>query len=165
MLSSLFLSFTLWRVLSVIWGHVSDEVAKAAGEDLNVVRYKLKHSQTERWKAIGMLKYVLSTVGQSWELNTHAIDFLLSILDENVSRKCQWNHLDCSSYEPSLFSALQVPFSIACDLFNVFIIFLKTKCNFSGCFKGHYAYVGCSLKKEGFCCFEKCKVLTYLLLF
>ncbi|XXG58970.1 hypothetical protein AAC387_Pa04g1144 [Persea americana] len=93
--------------LAVIWGHISNEVAKATGEDLIVVKDKLKHSQTERWQAIGMLKYVLSAVDQSWELKSHAIDFLLSILDENVPRQCNENHLDFSSYVPGLFSALQ----------------------------------------------------------
>lgn len=93
--------------LAVIWGHISNEVAKATGEDLIVVKDKLKHSQTERWQAIGMLKYVLSAADQSWELKSHAIDFLLSILDENIPRQCNENHLDFSSYVPGLFSVLQ----------------------------------------------------------
>lgn len=110
-------------ILSVIWGHISNEVAKATGEDLIVVKDKLKHSQTERWQAIGMLKYVLSAVDQSWELKSHAIDFLLSILDENVPRQCNENHLDFSSYMPGLFSALQVPFVITYNSYYHFSYF------------------------------------------
>ncbi|KAF8393088.1 hypothetical protein HHK36_021329 [Tetracentron sinense] len=93
--------------LAVIWGHISDEVAEAAKEDLAVVMDKIRSSQTKRWQAVGMLKYILCSIDQPWELKKHAIDFLLSIMDENFSQKYNDENTDCSVYMPSLFAALQ----------------------------------------------------------
>ncbi|KAI3911895.1 hypothetical protein MKW92_000485 [Papaver armeniacum] len=58
--------------ISVIWAQYSDEVGTAAEEDL----------RTKRWQAVGMLKYLLSSTDQPWEVKNHAIEFLLSILME-----------------------------------------------------------------------------------
>ncbi|KAM4122662.1 hypothetical protein ACB094_01G101500 [Castanea mollissima] len=92
--------------LSVIWGNVLDGVAQAAKEDLTAVKDELRSNQTERWQAVGMLKHIYSFVNLPWELKRHAIDFLLCITDENISQKCD-EHIDFSSYMPSLFAALQ----------------------------------------------------------
>ncbi|KAK9141801.1 hypothetical protein Syun_011201 [Stephania yunnanensis] len=93
--------------LSVVWGHVSDEVMKAAEEDFAVVIDNLRDSQTGRWEAVGMIKYVLSSIDQPWELKKQAIDLLLSVTDGNTSQKYNYEHADCSIYLPSLFSAAQ----------------------------------------------------------
>ncbi|XP_077238027.1 aberrant root formation protein isoform X2 [Tasmannia lanceolata] len=93
--------------LAVIWGHISDEVAKAAGENLTTVKDQLRSSQTKRWQAISMLGYVLSSIDQPWELKYHGIDLLLSIMDGDISQKFDGDHIDCSSDMPSLFTSLQ----------------------------------------------------------
>ncbi|XP_027940027.1 aberrant root formation protein 4 isoform X2 [Vigna unguiculata] len=93
--------------LSVIWGLVSEEVAYTAKENLTAIKDELCNNQTKRWQAIGTLKQVLSFVNLPWELKKHAIDFLLCITDGSISRNCNEEHSEWSSYMPSLFSALQ----------------------------------------------------------
>ncbi|KAJ0090255.1 hypothetical protein Patl1_12539 [Pistacia atlantica] len=93
--------------LSVIWGHVSDQVAQAAEEDLTAVKSELKSNQTKKWQAIGMLKHILSSGNLPYEFKEHAINFLLDITDENISQENDGDHNDFSSYMPSVFAALQ----------------------------------------------------------
>ncbi|KAG5244420.1 aberrant root formation protein [Salix suchowensis] len=83
--------------ISVIWGHISVNVAWAAG-GIN---------QTERWQAVGMLKHIFSFVDFPWELKKHAIDFLLCITDGNIARNYNDKDTDCSIYMPNLYAALQ----------------------------------------------------------
>lgn len=90
----------------MIWGHASDEVVRAAEEDLASVRDELKNNQTERWQAVGMLKHILAPVTLPWELKKHALNFLLCITDGNVPHYDE--HDDFSSYMSSIFAALQV---------------------------------------------------------
>lgn len=94
--------------IEVIWGHISDGVVIAAKEDLVAVKDELRNDQTKRWQAIGMLKHILASVSLPWELKKYTIEFLLCIMDRNVSQKCNDEFTDCSSYIPSLFAALQV---------------------------------------------------------
>lgn len=113
-LFSLYLSFssltlchsTFCCFVEVIWGHASDEVARAAAEDLTAVEDELRNNQTKRWQAFGMLKHILASVTLPWELKKHAIDFLLSIRGGNIS-PCD-KHNDISSDMPGLFAVLQV---------------------------------------------------------
>ncbi|KAJ6995144.1 aberrant root formation protein 4 [Populus alba x Populus x berolinensis] len=42
--------------ISVIWGHISVDVARAAGGDVSTVKDEILSNQTERWQAIGMFK-------------------------------------------------------------------------------------------------------------
>ncbi|VVA23910.1 PREDICTED: aberrant [Prunus dulcis] len=91
--------------LSVIWGHASDEVVRAAEEDLASVRDELKNNQTKRWQAVGMLKHILAPVTLPWELKKHAINFLLCVTDGNIPH---YDEHDCfSSYMSSIFATLQ----------------------------------------------------------
>lgn len=100
---------------AVIWGHVSEEVAHTAKEDLVAIKDELRNNQTKRWQAVGTLKHVLSFVNLPWELKKHAIDFLLCITDGGVSGNYNEEHSEWSSCMPSLFSALQVVFTVICD--------------------------------------------------
>ncbi|KAE9588995.1 hypothetical protein Lal_00012667 [Lupinus albus] len=93
--------------ISVIWGHVSEEVACAAKEDLIAIKDELCDNRTERWQAIGTLKHVLSFVNFPWELKKHTIEFLLCITDGSISGNNDDKHVEWSSYMPILFSALQ----------------------------------------------------------
>ncbi|BBG95559.1 aberrant lateral root formation 4 [Prunus dulcis] len=92
--------------LSVIWGHASDEVVRAAEEDLASVRDELKNNQTKRWQAVGMLKHILAPVTLPWELKKHAINFLLCVTDGNIPHYDE--HDDFSSYMSSIFATLQI---------------------------------------------------------
>ncbi|KAJ6915234.1 aberrant root formation protein 4 [Populus alba x Populus x berolinensis] len=93
--------------ISVIWGHISVDVARAAGGDVSTVKDEILSNQTERWQAIGMLKHIFSFVDFPWELKKHAIDFLLCITDGNIARNCNDEDTDCSIYMPNLYAALQ----------------------------------------------------------
>ncbi|XP_004498773.1 aberrant root formation protein 4 [Cicer arietinum] len=93
--------------LSVIWGHVSEEVAHAAKEDMISVKDELRNNQIKRWQAIGTLKHVLSFVSLPWDLKKHTVNFLLCITDGDVCRNCNEEYFEWSSYMPNLFSALQ----------------------------------------------------------
>ncbi|KAL4022117.1 hypothetical protein IC575_015840 [Cucumis melo] len=90
--------------LSVLWGFISEEVAQAADEKVNVLKDELTSKQTERWKAIGMFRHILSFAALSWKLKKHAIDFLLCI---HGSESFDDKQSDYISYMPSLFAALQ----------------------------------------------------------
>jgi uncharacterized DUF497 family protein len=58
----------------VVWGHVSEEVAHAAKEDITAVKDELHKYQIKRWHAIGTLKHALSFVSLPWELKKHTIN-------------------------------------------------------------------------------------------
>ncbi|KAJ6406176.1 hypothetical protein OIU84_009825 [Salix udensis] len=93
--------------ISVIWGHISVNVARAAGGDVSTVKDELLSNQTERWQAVGMLKHIFAFVDFPWELKKHAIDFLLCITDGNIARNYNDKDTDCSIYMPNLYAALQ----------------------------------------------------------
>lgn len=93
--------------LSVIWAQMYDEVAQAAKEDLGAVKTELQNNQMKRWKAIGMLKCIFSSVDLPWEFRRHAVDFLLYITSGDISNKLEVEHDDCSLYMTNLFSALK----------------------------------------------------------
>ncbi|RVW53824.1 Aberrant root formation protein 4 [Vitis vinifera] len=93
--------------LAVICGHMSNTVAQSAEEDLTVLKDALQSNQTKRWQAVGMLKHIFSSANLPWELKKHTINFLLWIMDGNLSEKCNDEVSDCSSYVPGLFASLQ----------------------------------------------------------
>lgn len=107
----------LWHAFiflgAVIWGHISDEVAQAAEEDLTTVKDELRSNQLRRWQTVGMLKHMYSFVSLPSDLKKHAIDFLLCITDGNVSQNLDDEYIDFALYMPSLFAALQV-LSVSC---------------------------------------------------
>lgn len=92
----------------MICGHMSNAIAQSAEEDLTVLKDALQSNQTKRWEAVGMLKHIFSSANLPWELKKHSVDFLLWIMDGNLSRKCDDEIADCSSYVPGLFASLQV---------------------------------------------------------
>lgn len=98
-------------ILIVIWGHISDEIAKAAGEQLMSVLNKIRNDCTVRWRAIGMFTYILSSIDYPWEIKSHSVELLLHMMEGINSEESSDNHTDFSSFMPSLFSALQVVFS------------------------------------------------------
>ncbi|KAJ9702662.1 hypothetical protein PVL29_004411 [Vitis rotundifolia] len=93
--------------LAVICGHMSNTVAQSAEEDLTVLKDALQSNQTKRWQAVGMLKHIFSSANLPWELKKHTINFLLWIMDGNLSEKCNDEVTDFSSYVPGLFASLQ----------------------------------------------------------
>nr|XP_010913381.1 aberrant root formation protein 4 isoform X2 [Elaeis guineensis] len=93
--------------LAVIWGHISDEIAKAAGEQLISVLNKIRNDRTVRWQAIGMFKYILSSIDYPWEIKSHSVELLLCMMEGINSEESSDNHTDFSCFMPSLFSSLQ----------------------------------------------------------
>lgn len=103
---------------AVIWGHISDEVAQAAEEDLTAVKDELRSNQMRRWQTVGMLKHIYSFINLPWDLKKEAINLLLCITDGNLSQKCDDEHTDLSSFMPNLFASLQVVSDIL-SLYNI----------------------------------------------
>lgn len=98
-------------VLSVIWGHISDEVTQAAGQDVSVLQNELKTSQSRRWSAVGMMKYIFSLGELPWVLKKHAVDFLL-VITENSDQVEMNEDMICSFLTPTLISTLQAILSV-----------------------------------------------------
>ncbi|XP_021769411.1 aberrant root formation protein 4-like [Chenopodium quinoa] len=97
-------------VLSMIWGHISDEVSQAAGQDVSLLKNDLRTSQSRRWSTIGMMKYIFSLGELPWVLKKHATDFLL-VITENSKQDVNEDMI-CSSFTPSLISTLQAILSV-----------------------------------------------------
>ncbi|KNA17138.1 hypothetical protein SOVF_082920 [Spinacia oleracea] len=98
-------------VLSVIWGHISDEVAEAAGQDVSVLKRELRTSQSRRWSAVGMMKYIFSLGELPWVLKKHASDFLL-VITENSDQQDMNEDMICSFLTPSLITTMQAILSV-----------------------------------------------------
>ncbi|CAN0888143.1 Aberrant root formation protein 4 [Linum grandiflorum] len=94
--------------LSVIWGHISDNIAQEAGENMSAVKDELQHNQVKRWEAISMLKHILSSVNLPVDMKRHTIDFLLCITDGSVILNSHDGVSDCITYMPGLFATSQV---------------------------------------------------------
>jgi hypothetical protein len=92
----------------VVWGHVSEEVAHAAKEDITAVKGELYKYQIKRWHAIGTLKHALSFVSLPWVLKKHTINFLLCITDGDICGNCDDKNSQWPSYLPNISTALQV---------------------------------------------------------
>lgn len=92
----------------MLWGSLSGEVEKAAGEHVVTVIDELRSNQTKRWQAICMVKYVLLSSDYPWKIKAHVIEFLLSIFDGTTNGECCDDCLDRSFLIPSIFAALQV---------------------------------------------------------
>lgn len=101
----------------------------AADEDFEAVKNELQMNQTKRRQAIGMLKHVFSSIDLSWELKTHALDFLFCIMDGSATVEIQNDNMDYYTYMPNLYTALQVNYY---DIFGSFELLchsaLKLKC-------------------------------------
>ncbi|CAL1374981.1 unnamed protein product [Linum trigynum] len=95
--------------LSVIWGHISNEIAEQAGENMSALKDKLQHNQVQRWEAIGMLKHIFSSVILPWDIKRHTVEFLLGITHGCFTPNCHNDEpiTDCSIYMPSLFATAQ----------------------------------------------------------
>ncbi|XP_031483362.1 aberrant root formation protein 4 isoform X2 [Nymphaea colorata] len=93
--------------LAVLWGYVSDEVAKHAGEEFSSVLLKLQNDRNKRYKAICFLKHLLSSAGYSWELKGHCIDFVLNITDDRLCQNLDAENYDCSSCFSDMLGTLQ----------------------------------------------------------
>ncbi|KAL6528183.1 hypothetical protein OROHE_015133 [Orobanche hederae] len=101
-----FSQIKLGAALAVIWGYKASEVGIAAEADLNAVIMDLQGNWTRRWEAIGMLRYIFSCAGLSWELKQHGIRFLLCVMD-GVVLSSDNEHVDYSMHMPTLYTSLQ----------------------------------------------------------
>ncbi|CAO2816903.1 unnamed protein product [Amaranthus hypochondriacus] len=101
-------------VLSVIWGHISDEVAQAAGQDESILKDELRSTQSRRWLAFGMMKYIFSLSNLPCVLKKHAADFLL-VITENCDQQDMDEDMICSIFTPHVMSTLQAIISVITD--------------------------------------------------
>ncbi|CAL5435088.1 unnamed protein product [Camellia sinensis] len=85
-----------------------EHLYQAAEEDLAAVKAELSRNQTKRWQALGMLRNIFSCGNLPWELKKQAINFLLCIVDGNVSHEYNNEHVECLIYMPSLLATLQL---------------------------------------------------------
>lgn len=93
--------------LAVIWGHVSEEVAKAAGEHAMATLNKIRDDRHGRWKALGSLKSLLPSVDYPWVVKSHSIDLILSMTDGTNPVESNEVPIDFSSLMPSIFAVLK----------------------------------------------------------
>ena len=93
----------------MIWGHISDEVAQAARQDIHALKTELRSSQESRWSAVGFMKCVLSIGDLPWNLKKHALDFLLTIT-LNIDQHEMSEDITFSLHTSSVISTLQVIF-------------------------------------------------------
>lgn len=91
--------------LTVIWCHISDEVVKATGKQLDDVISKIRKDRFRRWQATGMFKHTLSSIDYPWNIKSHGIDVLLSMFDGIIYEEDDSGD-DFSSFLPNLFSSL-----------------------------------------------------------
>ncbi|CAA7398019.1 unnamed protein product [Spirodela intermedia] len=94
-------------VWGVLWGSISEEVAKAAGELVVTLLDELRTSPTKRWQAVGMLKHLLSSTDYSWKIKAHSVELLLNIMDATVDEEQDNDCTERSFLIPSIFAALQ----------------------------------------------------------
>lgn len=94
-------------LIAVFCGIMADDVAKAADQVLDDVKDNLQNSQNKRWQTIGMMKYVLSSTCQPWKIKEHAIDFILCIMEGNISHKSNKECATCVVHVPKLYTAVQ----------------------------------------------------------
>ncbi|KAK9699904.1 hypothetical protein RND81_08G203200 [Saponaria officinalis] len=93
-------------VLSVIWGHISDEVSQAARQDVHILKDELRSTQSSRWSAVGLIKCVFNLGNLPWNLKKHALEFLLGIT-ENIDQQETSEDTKCSLHTLSVTSTLQ----------------------------------------------------------
>ncbi|XP_078171222.1 aberrant root formation protein isoform X2 [Carex rostrata] len=93
--------------LSVIWGHINGVIANSIGEKLELVVKEIQRSWIEMWKAVGMLKYPLSSVTCAWEIKEHALELLSNIMERDSLDEPKDQNFDFSSFVPSIFTTLQ----------------------------------------------------------
>ncbi|KAL8158980.1 hypothetical protein V2J09_000517 [Rumex salicifolius] len=92
--------------LSVIWAHISDEVAQSADQNLSGMIDELRSVQTRRWQAIETMAHIFSMDYLPWKLKRDAVDFLL-IITENVDEQKVDENIICSFHTPGIVAALQ----------------------------------------------------------
>ncbi|KAJ6809109.1 protein OS-9-like protein [Iris pallida] len=93
--------------LAVIWGHISEEVTKAAGEHAMATLNKIRDDRHGRWKALGSLKSILPSVDYLWVVKSHSIDLILSKTDGTNPVESYEVPIDFSSLMPSIFAVLK----------------------------------------------------------
>ncbi|XP_075520300.1 aberrant root formation protein 4 isoform X2 [Primulina tabacum] len=103
---SCFSHVKLGASLAVIWGYKNSEVAMSAKADLTAVKQKLQDHWNSRFEAIGMLKFIFTYADLPLELKTHAIEFLLCIMD-GIAPHSYDDHLDYTTYMAAFYVNLQ----------------------------------------------------------
>ncbi|KAL6599138.1 hypothetical protein ACP70R_046002 [Stipagrostis hirtigluma subsp. patula] len=91
--------------LSVVWTFMYDDMTKYAGAELELALNEVQDNHTNKWEAITMLKYVLSSISYPWIIKSHSINLLLTLAQENHTE--EMDHVDFTSCAPRTFATLK----------------------------------------------------------
>ncbi|XP_020265679.1 aberrant root formation protein 4 isoform X2 [Asparagus officinalis] len=93
--------------LAVIWGLISDKVADAAGQQVDATLNIIRNHSNKRWLAVCMLKSIFSSIHYPWEIKSHSIDLLLSIMGGVDPKEAYDKSIDFASFMPGIFAVLK----------------------------------------------------------
>ncbi|KAL6639964.1 hypothetical protein ACP70R_018129 [Stipagrostis hirtigluma subsp. patula] len=91
--------------LSVVWTFMYDDMTKYAGAELELALNEVQDNHMNKWEAITMLKYVLSSISYPWIIKSHSINLLLTLAQENHTEEI--DHVDFTSCAPPIFATLK----------------------------------------------------------
>ncbi|PWZ56476.1 Aberrant root formation protein 4 [Zea mays] len=95
--------------LSVVWTlmHDDKDMSKYAGEELELAVKEVQGNHMEKWEAINMLKYVLSSIHYPWIIKSHSLNLMLILSGEDHVEEIN-NHVDFTCFAHRIFETLKV---------------------------------------------------------
>lgn len=78
----------------MIWRCISSTIAEVTGEKLDVVLDRLRIDKDNRWKAVNMLRRVLSSTAYPWVFKDRAIDLVLNMMDRPIPDEQNNDNMD-----------------------------------------------------------------------
>lgn len=142
--------------------HDDKDMSKYAGEELELAVKEVQGNHMEKWEAINMLKYVLSSIHYPWIIKSHSLNLMLILSGEDHVEEIN-NHVDFTCFAHRIFETLKV--SLFVFIKNV-VIFVFYCINILVTFIGHWKRYDCCPygigAEKSICCFEKGKYLEFL---
>ncbi|ONM01151.1 aberrant lateral root formation 4 [Zea mays] len=94
--------------LSVVWTlmHDDKDMSKYAGEELELAVKEVQGNHMEKWEAINMLKYVLSSIHYPWIIKSHSLNLMLILSGEDHVEEIN-NHVDFTCFAHRIFETLK----------------------------------------------------------
>ncbi|KAL6839152.1 hypothetical protein ACP4OV_031043 [Aristida adscensionis] len=93
-------------MLAVVWTFMYDDMTKYAGAELELALEEIQDNYMNKWEAITMLKYVLSSINYPWIIKSHSINLLLTLAHENDIEEIT-DHVDFTFWTPRIFATLK----------------------------------------------------------
>jgi glomulin len=120
---------------TVVWTlmHDDKDMSKYAGEELELAVKEVQGNHMEKWEAINMLKYVLSSIHYPWIIKSHSLNLMLILSGEDHVEEIN-NHVDFTCFAHRIFETLKV--SLFVFIKNV-VIFVFYCINILVTFIGH----------------------------